>query len=210
MSYELISYPDYLAHYGIKGQKWGIRRFQNPDGSLTAAGKEHYSVGNRMEKAFNKESKKLSKLKRNADLDTVMNEFERHDRKAKTATKVAGLGASASLLGLGIGLDADKNPYVQNKYSVTVGGRRAGSGSFSSGNPLRNVEQNIGEKMAIGGAALAIGALGKAAYHQMMKKSADRKVRAIERGTADLRVQKQINKMTKMFADTPYSELIEK
>ena len=30
---------DSLAHHGIKGQKWGIRRFQNPDGTLTAAGK---------------------------------------------------------------------------------------------------------------------------------------------------------------------------
>ena len=27
-------YTDYLAHYGIKGQKWGVRRFQNEDGSL--------------------------------------------------------------------------------------------------------------------------------------------------------------------------------
>lgn len=25
----------FLAHHGIKGQKWGIRRFQNKDGSLT-------------------------------------------------------------------------------------------------------------------------------------------------------------------------------
>lgn len=33
---------NYLAHYGIKGQKWGIRRFQNKDGSLTAEGKERY------------------------------------------------------------------------------------------------------------------------------------------------------------------------
>lgn len=30
---------DYLMHHGIKGQKWGIRRFQNPDGTLTEAGK---------------------------------------------------------------------------------------------------------------------------------------------------------------------------
>ena len=28
-----------LMHYGVKGQKWGIRRFQNPDGSLTSIGK---------------------------------------------------------------------------------------------------------------------------------------------------------------------------
>lgn len=29
-----------LAHYGIQGMRWGIRRFQNKDGSLTAAGKK--------------------------------------------------------------------------------------------------------------------------------------------------------------------------
>lgn len=34
---------NYLIHYGILGQKWGVRRFENEDGSLTAAGKERYS-----------------------------------------------------------------------------------------------------------------------------------------------------------------------
>ena len=33
----------YLAHYGILGQQWGRRRFQNPDGTLTEEGKDHYS-----------------------------------------------------------------------------------------------------------------------------------------------------------------------
>ena len=35
----MISYKDELYHHGIKGQKWGVRRFQNEDGSLTFAGK---------------------------------------------------------------------------------------------------------------------------------------------------------------------------
>lgn len=32
-----------LYHHGIKGQKWGVRRFQNQDGSLTEAGKSRYN-----------------------------------------------------------------------------------------------------------------------------------------------------------------------
>ena len=35
---------EYLAHHGIKGMHWGIRRFRNRDGSLTAAGRARYDV----------------------------------------------------------------------------------------------------------------------------------------------------------------------
>lgn len=34
------NYPSYLIHYGIEGQKWGVRRFQNEDGTYTSEGLE--------------------------------------------------------------------------------------------------------------------------------------------------------------------------
>lgn len=34
---------EYIKHHGIKGQKWGVRRYQNKDGSLINAGKKHIS-----------------------------------------------------------------------------------------------------------------------------------------------------------------------
>lgn len=48
---------NYLVHHGIKGQHWGVRRFQNEDGTLTAAGKDRYLVG----KEYAEEHKQIRK-----------------------------------------------------------------------------------------------------------------------------------------------------
>lgn len=58
MTYIRSPYPNELYHHGIKGQKWGVRRFQNPDGTLTAKGRKRYV------KTLNKASKRPSKIDR--------------------------------------------------------------------------------------------------------------------------------------------------
>lgn len=40
----VLVHSDYLEHHGIFGQRWGIRRYQNKDGTLTPLGKKHAAI----------------------------------------------------------------------------------------------------------------------------------------------------------------------
>ena len=57
-----MEYPTYLIHYGVPGQKWGQRQWQNPDGSLTPEGYIHYYGESRF-KSPEELSKNLSSFK---------------------------------------------------------------------------------------------------------------------------------------------------
>ena len=61
-----------LRHHGIKGQKWGVRRFQNKDGSLTPAGAKRYSADD-YKSALDKVNKADKTLK---DVKKMRNETE--------------------------------------------------------------------------------------------------------------------------------------
>lgn len=53
----------YLAHHGVKGQKWGVRKYQNADGSLTAAGQGRYNkISNKYDKQLSRSSVENQKI----------------------------------------------------------------------------------------------------------------------------------------------------
>lgn len=66
---------EYLAHHGVKGQKWGVRRYQNEDGSLKPAGKKKLSIWKRL--THDKKSKILQKA---IDKNEVKIYFSKQDR----------------------------------------------------------------------------------------------------------------------------------
>lgn len=55
-------YSNELYHHGILGQKWGVRRFRNEDGSLTAAGKRRRAMSDDAALASSLRKKKISEL----------------------------------------------------------------------------------------------------------------------------------------------------
>lgn len=59
---QMYEYPDYLMHHGVKGMRWGVRRYQNKDGSLTNAGKKHvsnYKTARSLNRKVDQEARKL-------------------------------------------------------------------------------------------------------------------------------------------------------
>ena len=82
-----------LYHHGILGQKWGVRRYQNADGSLTAKGIKRYKARAekykaRAEKYLDKNANKLNKLKKQYDDRLTAKGIKRNATNIEIANKI--------------------------------------------------------------------------------------------------------------------------
>ena len=82
-----------LYHHGIKGQKWGIRRYTNKDGSLNAAGKKRYydDTGTSKKEKVSHRDKLVSKYKEQGYSEDDANKIA--DRRIKTEKVLLAVGA---------------------------------------------------------------------------------------------------------------------
>ena len=62
--YIAIPHDDYVVHHGVLGQRWGVRRYQNANGSLTAEGKKRYTHSEKKTiKQAHKDAKEYARAK---------------------------------------------------------------------------------------------------------------------------------------------------
>ena len=122
----MSEYPSYLIHYGIEGQKWGVRRFQNEDGTYTDEGlARRYSLNekkaNKLAKMYDKDPKKFSKAVGKLKAVKAYKENNPYEQRYSATTRkkwVTDLDAEAKSLAAG---NVTKAKMLKNNSDFFIG-----------------------------------------------------------------------------------------
>lgn len=102
---------DELYHYGIKGQKWGVRRYQNKDGSLTPAGKKRRSSSDEVRNMSTDELRQKVRRLNNEQryIDLTKSSSSSVSKTADGIERVSRIGGDANKIYKS--MNGENNPY---------------------------------------------------------------------------------------------------
>lgn len=112
-----------LKHWGIKGMKWGVRRYQNKDGSLTPAGKKRYSDGSTSSSSTSKSSQTSQQPKKKTVSEMSDQEIRDAVNRLRLEQDYAKLNPEKVSRG---------KKFVDNLLDETLSGVARGAGSASA------------------------------------------------------------------------------
>lgn len=125
-------YTNYLAHHGVKGQRWGVRRYQNADGSLTNAGRKKYGV------KVARKYYKLNRLQRKQENTSDFKKYRKLQKKMrKTSTRM------------------DRASHMVSKKDI-----EAGKAKVASFRKMRNITLAAASPLISAGAIFVAGPVG--------------------------------------------------
>ena len=158
--YGNVIYSPYISHHGIKGQKWGVRRFQNEDGSYTQLGKARYAKDKQIvkeTKAIMKQDKKdyksgkISKEEYGMD-QVIANTIYRNAKESRREIryeKAADAGRAAYAKTMAKTNDPGKaNKKAEKAYYKSIANRWLGGGLLDAGPMLADYKKAKNKRSA--------------------------------------------------------------
>lgn len=131
-----------LIHHGIRGQRWGVRRYQNEDGSLTSVGKKRYSISDKDLGKTKSIAESASKITGEAGkINRSISDMRRDSKKFEDLSKISDQQLKERVTRLNL----------ERQYSDLTSSK-IGKGQ----NYVGNILDIAGSTLAITGSALAI------------------------------------------------------